>query len=107
MKVAKRKLTPREGMRRWYERELELFHLGKEGLNDYDRYVPAEAREEVRRLTARGSMPRILESHFALWEALLDVLGWDCFEKPLGLRTGEPARRLLGKPFLMRRGQPA
>lgn len=105
MNGTKKELPPREGMRRWYERELELFRRGQPGVNDYDRYAPAEARAEVRRLAARGAMPRLYESHFALWEALLDVLGWDCFEKPLGLPPDDAARRLLGRPLLIRRGQ--
>jgi hypothetical protein len=107
MNGAKKGLTPREGMRLWYERELDLFRMGRTSVNDYDRYAPAEARAEVRRLVAGGAMPRLLESHFALWEALLEVMGWDCFEKPLGLQADEAVRRLIGQPLLIRRSQSA
>jgi hypothetical protein len=106
MDMAKKGLAPREGMRLWYGRELELFQEGRSGANDYACYVPAEAREEVRRLTSEGDMPWLMESHFALWEALLDVMGWDTFEKPLGLSQEEAVQRLIGQPLIIRRGQP-
>ena len=107
MNGTKKELPPREGMRLWYERELELFRLGRPGANDYDRYAPTEARAEVKRLIAGGAMPRLYESHFALWEALLEVMGWDYFEKPLGLQPDDAAHRLLGRPLLIKRGQMA
>jgi hypothetical protein len=105
MDVGKKGPTPREGMRLWYGRELELFHSGQVGVNDYACYAPAEARDEVRRLAAEGAMPQLLESHFALWEALLEVMGWDIFEKPMGLPPEEGILRLIGQPLLIRRGQ--
>lgn len=107
MDVAKKGLAPREGMRLWYGRELELFQEGLPGVNDYDCYAPAEAREEVRRLASEGTMPWLAESHFALWEALLDVMGWETFDKPLGLPPEAAAQRVIGKPLLIRRDQPA
>jgi hypothetical protein len=103
MDVAKKGLAPREGMRLWYGRELELFQQGRAGVNEYACYAPAEAREEVRRLTSDGTMPWLGESHFALWEALLDVMGWETFEEPLGLPPGEAVRRLIGNPLLINR----
>lgn len=107
MNVAEIGLAPREGMRLWYGREVELFHGGWTGANDYACYAPAEAREEVKRLASEGTMPWLIESHFALWEALLDVMGWDIFEKPLGLPPDEDVRRLIGQPLLIKRSQPA
>lgn len=99
-------LNPREGMRLWYGRELDLFHGGQTGMNDYACYAPVEAREEVRRLTAVGAIPQLVESHFALWEALLEVMGWDTFEKPLGIPAEEAVLRLIGQPLIIKRGQP-
>jgi hypothetical protein len=103
MDVAKKRLAPRDGMRLWYGREVELFQEGRSGANDYACYAPAEAREEVRRLADGGAMPSLSESHFALWEALLEVMGWDCFEKPLGLPPEQAVRRLIGDPLLISR----
>lgn len=105
MKKMEKSLSPREGMRRWYERELELFNSRQTGGNDYDPFVPIEVREEFKRLAAKGVIPRLFNSHFALWEALLEAAGWERFDIKLSLPLANGVRCLLGRPPMIKRRQ--
>ena len=89
-------MTPYQRAKQWYETELDIFTGKIDGPNEFDLYVPAEAREESLRMRRSGLAPRFTDRHFKLWAALTEVLGDEEFKKPLGWEEEDARLHLLG-----------
>lgn len=86
-----------ERAKHWWRVELSILAGEALGPNEYDPYVPIEARNLSAIMRENGvKPPAFTNRHFKLWAALTQVLGKDEYTEPLGWEAADINTHLLG-----------
>ncbi len=95
MRAGHERLTPYQRTQLWYQAACAIALGVASPPNQFERYVPIEAREEFNRYLQCGRLMPVTRRRLQVWAALAEVMEIDEFNAPLGFSDNDIDNHIL------------